>query len=51
MQVFDIYGKMVMQQNTTRMNTQLNVAAFSAGVYMIKVMNDGKESTLKIVKD
>ncbi len=50
-QVFDIYGKMVMQQTTSRMNTSLNMASLSAGIYMIKVMNDGKESVLKIVKD
>ncbi|NOT52202.1 MAG: T9SS type A sorting domain-containing protein [Chitinophagaceae bacterium] len=50
-QVFDIYGKMVMQQTTTRINTQLNVATLASGVYMIKVMNEGKESTVKIVKE
>ena len=51
LQVFDIYGKMVMQQKTSSMNTQLNVAALSSGVYLIKVMNEGKESSIKIVKD
>lgn len=50
-QVFDIYGKMVMQQTTSRMNTTLNVATLSSGVYMIKVLNNGKESTMKIVKE
>jgi|CXWL01.1.fsa_nt_gi hypothetical protein len=49
--VFDMYGKMVMQQTTSRMNTQLDVMALSSGVYMVKVINDGKESTMKIVKE
>lgn len=50
-QVFDIYGKLVMQQTTSSTNTQLNVAKLASGVYMIKVMNDGKESRVKVVKN
>lgn len=49
--VFDMYGKMVMQQNTSRINTQLDVMRLPSGVYMIKVINEGKESTMKIVKE
>lgn len=48
--VFDIYGKMVMQQTTNRNNTRLHVADLPSGVYMVKVINDKKESTIKFVK-
>ncbi len=49
--VFDMYGKMIMQQTTSKMNTQLNLMKLPSGIYMVKVMNDGKESTMKLVKD
>ena len=49
--MFDIYGKMVMQKNTGQVSTQLNIAALPAGIYLVKVMNDGKESTMKVVKE
>jgi hypothetical protein len=48
--LFDMYGKMVMQQSSARSTTQLNVSSLPAGVYMIKVMSAKKESTLKFVK-
>ncbi len=49
--LFDIYGKMLMQRSSGQVNTQLDVAALPAGVYMVRVMNNGKESTMKIVKE
>lgn len=49
--LFDVYGKMVMQQTTTKIASQLDIAKLPAGVYMIRVLNNGKESTVKIVKD
>ena len=49
--VFDMYGKMVMQKTSGQVNTQLDVSTLPAGIYMVKVMNDGKESTMKIVKE
>jgi hypothetical protein len=49
--VFDIYGKLVMQQTSGQALTELNVSKLSAGLYMIKVSNNGKENTLKIVKE
>jgi hypothetical protein len=50
-QVFDIYGKMVMQQTTARENTQLDVSKLPAGVYMIKIKDNKKEISTKIVKE
>jgi hypothetical protein len=48
--LFDIYGKMVMQKSSSRSTTQLDVSSLPAGVYMIRVMSEKKESTLKFVK-
>ncbi len=49
--VFDIYGKQVLQQSTNRNNTAVNIAGLAAGVYMIRVLNAGQESVLKVVKE
>jgi hypothetical protein len=49
--VFDGYGKMVLQSTTASRNSQLDLSKLSSGIYMIKVMNNGNESTLKIVKE
>jgi hypothetical protein len=49
--VFDMYGKMLLQKRTAAMNTQLDLSRIPSGVYIIKVMNGGKENTMKIVKD
>jgi hypothetical protein len=49
--VFDMYGRMVMQQNSGQPLTQLDVSKLSSGIYMIRVLNGGKESVLKIVKE
>lgn len=49
--VFDIYGKLLMQRSSGQVNTQLDVSALPSGVYMVRVMNNDKESTLKVVKE
>ncbi len=49
--VFDMYGKMVMQTMTASVNSQMDLSKLASGMYMIKVINDGKEITIKIVKD
>lgn len=49
--VFDMYGRMVVQKNTKQSSTRLDVSSFTAGVYLIKVKMNGKESNLKIVKE
>ena len=48
--VFDIYGKLMQQRSSGQMNTQLDLSSLSPGIYVIKVMNNGKESMMKIVK-
>jgi hypothetical protein len=49
--LFDIYGKMVMQRSSANMNTQLDIAKLPSGIYLVKVINGEKESTVKIVKE
>jgi hypothetical protein len=49
--VFDVYGKMVLQQTTTRNLTSVDISKLSAGIYLIKVKSSKSESTLKIVKE
>jgi hypothetical protein len=49
--VFDINGKLLLQQRSTSINTQLDVSKLATGMYIIKVMNDGKESAMKVVKE
>jgi len=48
--VFDIYGKLMQQRSSGQMNTQLDLSSLSSGIYVIKVMNNGTESMMKIVK-
>ncbi len=50
MKVYDIYGKLIMQQKTNRANTQLDISSFASGTYIVRIQNNGKESTLKFVK-
>ncbi|MGQ0739908.1 MAG: reprolysin-like metallopeptidase [Bacteroidota bacterium] len=49
--VFDMYGKMLQQKRTAAVNTWLDLSEIPSGIYIIKVMNAGKENTLKIVKE
>ena len=40
--VYNLVGKLIMQQEALNTLTQLNVSKLSAGFYLVKV-NDGKE--------
>ena len=46
-QIFDVVGKEVAKANTT--NNTLNVANLNAGVYIVKVTEEGKTATRKLV--
>jgi Secretion system C-terminal sorting domain len=45
--VYDILGKQVIQQVVT--NEAVNVAALNAGIYIVKITEDGKTATRKLV--
>lgn len=48
--MFDIYGKLIQQQRSASMNTQLDVSKLPSGMYIVKVLSGGKETATKIVK-
>lgn len=45
--VYDILGKQVVK--TTTSNNAINVSALNAGVYMVKITEEGKTATRKLV--
>lgn len=49
--IVDMYGKQVISRTTSQLNTSIDVSRLPAGVYLVKVVNDGNESTMKIVKE
>ncbi|MGH2552987.1 MAG: T9SS type A sorting domain-containing protein, partial [Chitinophagaceae bacterium] len=49
--VFDMQGKMVMQTTTGNINSEMDLSKLSSGVYIMKVMNNGKEEMVKLVKE
>jgi hypothetical protein len=49
--VIDMYGKQVLFRSSSQVNTQLDISRLPAGMYLVKVVNDGKETTMKIVKE
>ena len=48
--VFDMYGKQVLQQTSSNKLVSMNLSKLAAGVYMIKVVSDGSENVIKVVK-
>ena len=45
--IFDILGKQVI--NATTDNSQINIGGLNAGVYIIKITEDGKSATQKLI--
>jgi Secretion system C-terminal sorting domain len=45
--IFDVLGKQVL--NTTTSNTSINVSNLTSGVYMVKITEEGKTATKKLV--
>jgi hypothetical protein len=49
--LFDVNGRAVLQRVVSSVNSQLDISALPAGVYMIRIKNDGKEvNMMKIFK-
>jgi hypothetical protein len=46
-QIYDVLGKEVV--NSKVMNNTVNVSGLNAGVYMVKVTEEGKTATRKLV--
>ncbi|MFN7014782.1 MAG: T9SS type A sorting domain-containing protein [Bacteroidia bacterium] len=46
-QIFDIVGKEVVKANV--INNSINVANLQAGVYVVKITEEGKTATRKLI--
>ncbi|WP_205509834.1 reprolysin-like metallopeptidase [Longitalea arenae] len=50
--LFDVNGRVVLQRAVNAVNSQLDIAALPAGIYMMKIRNGGKEVKMtKIIKE
>ncbi|MGZ5287648.1 MAG: T9SS type A sorting domain-containing protein, partial [Flavisolibacter sp.] len=50
--LFDMYGRLVMQQLSSNENTRLNVSKLAPGVYLVKILRDDVEiSTTRFIKE
>lgn len=51
LQVFDVGGKLMGQQSAANSNTiSIDVGRYAAGVYLLKIIYNGKEETIRFVK-
>jgi Fungalysin metallopeptidase (M36)/Secretion system C-terminal sorting domain/Bacterial pre-peptidase C-terminal domain/Fibronectin type III domain len=48
--LYDMYGKLLAKQTTHQSKTAMDISRLASGTYIIKVLNNGKEDNLKIVK-
>lgn len=49
--MFDVNGRIVLHREVSTVNSQLNIAALPAGVYMLRIKNGGQEINMtKIIK-
>jgi len=51
LQVFNVMGKMVMQQQTNKMITEMNIAKLPAGIYMLNINDGNAVRSVKFVKE
>ena len=47
--IFDVTGKVIVQQKITQNNTQLNLSAYPKGMYFYQLLVDGKQVTGKLI--
>jgi hypothetical protein len=48
--VYNVVGQEVMNVNVNADNTVLNVSGLQDGIYLVKVISEGKVSTSKFIK-
>lgn len=48
--LFDMYGKMMLQKKSVAATTAIDVSSLASGVYMMRIINGGKETNLKVMK-
>jgi hypothetical protein len=49
--IYDIQGKLLLQQAILQPQTELNISSYAKGVYVVKVSNDMNSIVSKFVKD
>jgi len=49
--IYDVQGKLLLLQTITEPQTELNIASFSKGIYVVKVNNDKNSMVSKFVKE
>jgi len=49
--IYDIQGKLLLQQNIMQQQTELNISSFAKGIYIVKVTNDKETMQSKFVKE
>ncbi|MFZ4740970.1 MAG: T9SS type A sorting domain-containing protein [Bacteroidales bacterium] len=47
--IYDIQGKLLLQQSITQQQTELNISSFAKGIYIVKLNNNNMQS--KFVKE
>ncbi|MBE2231585.1 MAG: T9SS type A sorting domain-containing protein [Chitinophagaceae bacterium] len=51
LRLMDMYGKQVLRQNSSARFTTLNMGQLPAGIYLLRIRYNGKEETLKLVRE
>ena len=49
--IYDVQGKLLLQQNITQPQTELNIASLAKGIYVVKINNDTNSMQSKFVKE
>lgn len=50
-EVISVLGQKVLIQNVNDFDTKINMGSLEKGVYFVKVISEGKEKTIKIIKE
>ena len=48
--VYDMFGKLMIATKVTDVRTELNLSGFAPGVYMVRIANSTAVTTVKVVK-
>ena len=51
LRVYNVMGKLVMQQQVSKSVTQINIAKLPAGVYMLNMSDGNSVTSMKFVKE
>ncbi|MFZ4401991.1 MAG: T9SS type A sorting domain-containing protein [Bacteroidales bacterium] len=49
--IYDIQGKLLLQQPLTQALTELNISSFAKGIYVVKIKNDKQSLVSKFIKE